>query len=98
MTAIRICIALALLALLSSTAANACSPAPRCWMEEYRHDKKAAQDYLKGICRQDAKRTKEEITKILSGDAETTLEEIEAYFQACKKLGVELKPAAKLKP
>jgi hypothetical protein len=57
--------------------AFACAPAPSCYMTE-------SKDYLKTVCRQDAKRAIEP----------TTYEDpdsVPAYIKACKKLGFTIK-------
>ncbi|MGA2054196.1 MAG: hypothetical protein ABSG88_02705 [Bradyrhizobium sp.] len=57
--------------------ALACAPAPSCYMTE-------SKDYLKTVCRQDAKRM---IDPAVYDDPDS----IPAYIDACKKLGITVK-------
>jgi hypothetical protein len=57
--------------------ALACAPVPSCYMTE-------SKDYLKTVCRQDAKRV---IEPTMYDDPDS----IPAYIKACKKLGFTVK-------
>jgi hypothetical protein len=71
-----------------TTAANACAPAPRCYLSE-------GKDYLRTICRQDMKagstvrgiidNAEPELADETKADA---VRDARAYIAGCKKLGI----------